>query len=196
MRNMEREAIVTEFDKLKNVVESSSLMYFCEESPYSAKIHLRKKFRNDWSNSSSLHVSTPQLISRPATLTSLSSPPQQQTFSFNESGYQTQNILQRTFHDAAVQKTDVEYDAVKLELLEACQTIVNLKDEIKKKDDLISQAGLNLKKVAEEKDLFKKERDIKGEQLKQKIKNLNESKEKLAQVKEDCDTMKDNYEQK
>ena len=38
----EREAIVNEFEKIKKVVELSSLKYFFEESPYSAKIHLRK----------------------------------------------------------------------------------------------------------------------------------------------------------
>ena len=199
-KSAEREAIVNEFDRIKKVVESSSLKYFFEESPYTAKIHLRKKFRNNWfkqanKSSTSLHASTPLIGSSP--FTSRPSPrPNHQTFSFNESAYQTQSIQQTTFHDAAIQKNDAEYDLAKLELLEARQTIVKLRDEIRKKDILISQTGLNLKKIDEEKDVFKKDRDTKGEQLKQKNKLLNEAKEKLAKVKEEHETIKGNYEHK
>ena len=188
MENFEREAVVKEFAKIRNAIEASSINYFIEDSPYSAKIHLRKTFRNDWSIRSSPHASTPQLSSRH--FTSLP-PPHHQSF-FNESGYQTQKVKPTTFHDASVQKNDEDYDAVKQELHEARQTIVKLKEEAKSKDSLIS----NLKKVNSEKDLFKKERDIKSEQLKQKNKLLDESKEKLVKVKEEYETMKYNFEHK
>ena len=69
MENLERESIVKEFAKIRSVIEASSMNYFVEDSPYSAKIHLRKTFRNDWSTRSSLHASTPQLSSRHNTST-------------------------------------------------------------------------------------------------------------------------------
>ena len=112
MGALEREAIVNEFNKIKKVVEASSLNYFYEESPYSARIHLRKKFRNDWIKQSSFspNISTPLPSSRP--FTSRPSPPLQ-TLNFDESAYQTQEYHQTTFHEVAVQKDDEENGVIK-----------------------------------------------------------------------------------
>ena len=100
METINREVIENEFDKIRKVVVSSSLNFFFEESKYSAKIHIKKKLRNDWLySSSSSNESTPVYNS-----SSVTSRPQ--TFSFNESGYKTASLHRPTFHDAASQKDD------------------------------------------------------------------------------------------
>ena len=168
MNQQNRDIIVNEFDKIRKVVESSSLNFLVEESFYSARIHIKKKLRHDWpDNSSSPNTfSTPIYCSR----NTASLPhPTQHTSSFNESGYATEILKTPTFHDAAVQKDNNQQDhdvaKVKQELNDARKNIEFLKNENKDKDLLISQA--------------KKETDVIREEVKEKEKEIAEQSNKI-----------------
>ena len=174
----ERDYIQSEVNQIKNMVESSSMNYFIEESHYTAKIYLKKKARHDWSDDSNPHPrnSTPVNNSRLRTSSSPLSAASQCFPAYLDSAYQTQLLETPVRPSDTLQKTKE-----KEELAEAHKTINKLKNEIKDKVKTISQAESNLKKSCEEKDFFKKERDSKCEQLKQKDKEI---KEKDKEIKE------------
>ena len=57
----QRQSADQEFDKIKTTVKDSRLCFFLEETPFSPKFHIKKKYLQDFSTSDRSTSSTPTI---------------------------------------------------------------------------------------------------------------------------------------
>ena len=159
-----------EFEKVKKSLKESSLNFFLEETAFSAKIHLKKTFLQDFSFSST--NATPVLVqSNSATITAVNSPTAaDHSNSFNSAP----NILEKT-------------------VLDLNQKIVQLKEDNNEKDKTILNLQSTLAKVEEERNEVRKDRETKAGQLKQKNKVIDTMKINLEKLKEEHENLKTSH---
>ena len=185
---MERRQIDCDFDKVKSAIKSSNLCYFLEESPFSAKFYIKKKYLIDWKNPTGLSA-----VPRPCVSTLAQNSHKFSLPSFSYDGGLHQDLYKVI--DELKSETIKKDDLIKKlcdENKNKDETIVKLKNEKTVYDDLFVAKESILEKTRTERDMFKKERDIKNEQLKQKNKVLEGMKVKSNATEEEHEKLKSN----
>ena len=164
----ERNIADQECNKIKDLVQASTLNYFVKESPFTLQFTIRKSFIKDFSlvtNASS----TPSSQIQSTISTNLESNPNSTA---NDSGFQN-DVDQR------VRDIREELDGT---ILESKNEIMNLKKDIENKDSILIKLKSKINSLEDNSKHLKNDLNIKTEQLKQnknQVDNLKQTNDKL-----------------
>ena len=164
----ERNIADQECNKIKDLVQASTLNYFVKESPFTLQFTIRKSFIKDFSlvtNASS----TPSSQIQSTISTNLESNPNSTA---NDSGFQN-DVDQR------VRDIREELDGT---ILESKNEIMNLKKDIENKDSILIKLKSKINSLEDTSKNLKNDLNIKTEQLKQnknQADNLKQTNDKL-----------------
>jgi len=174
-----------ECNKIKDLVQASTLNYFVKESPFTLQFTIRKTFIKDFSLVSSTNTfSTPSSQFQSTFSTNLECNPH--SLVNDICGFQNDV-------DQQIQDIREELDKTKLE---SSNKITNLEKDIENKDLIIMKLKSKINSVEDSSKNLKNDLNVRNEQLKQNKNNLESLKQKNSTLEKECNTMKFNFSNK